>query len=889
MTLHSGARLGPYEILSPLGAGGMGEVYRARDTRLGREVALKVLPAEFSGDPERLQRFEQEARAASALNHPNIVVVHDVGRVDSVFYLAMELVEGTALRELIVTGALPIKRLLPLATQIADGLARAHAAGIVHRDLKPENVMVTEDGFVKILDFGLAKLVLLSAEKMASAPTAAFGAPRTESGVVLGTVGYMSPEQAAGRPVDHRSDQFSLGAILYEMATGQRAFRGGSAAETLAAIIQREPDPVGVLRPEVPAPLSWVIERCLAKAPAERYESTRDLARDLANLRDRASSASLAGQAAGASPARMARPTVLWVVTSLALLTAAWIAAAHFRERPLRPPPVRFLVAPPEKVTLSSDQAELHNLAVSPNGSRIAFVASLEGQSRIWVRPLDALSATSLAGTEGASSPFWSSDGAFLGFFADGKLKTIAIAGGPAQTVCPTAGANTGAWGRTGTILFTQAFSPKDGLYSVPASGGEPRQITGDSGDFSGGRWPRFLQDGRRFLFLSWSPKDKTKFLVSGEIGSPEIRRVGPLRSRVEISGAGDLFYVREGVLVARAFDSSTLRFTGEAVPVAEGIPYFSSTGWAPFSVSENGVVAYQASAAESPLRWLDRKGLTIATLGPPGEYSSVRLSPDGRKAAVEKKDSTTGQSDLWIADLSRGVMTRFTADPGSESSPVWSPDGAEIAFVSHGVASPTLRRKRLDELSGGEILVKEGFSTPSDWSRDGRFIAYNNAGPKSGWDMWLLPLSGDRKPYPFRQTPFNEGAPTFSPDGRWVAFLSDESALLQMYVMSSSGSGPKWQVSSGGGVALDRPHWRRDGKELFHVAADHQLMSVPVKTDASNFEPGSPVPLFRIDSENLGGYDVSADGQRFLTSSGKGLGSQPITVILNWAAQGKK
>jgi eukaryotic-like serine/threonine-protein kinase len=545
-------------------------------------------------------------------------------------------------------------------------------------------------------------------------------------------------------------------------------------------------------------------------------------------------------------------------------------------------------VPPPEKATLSSDQAELHNLALSPDGSRIAFVASLEGQSRIWVRPLDALSATPLAGTEGASSPFWSPDGAFLGFFAETKLKTIAVAGFPAQTVCPTAGANSGAWGPTGTILFTQAFSPKDGLYSVPASGGEPRQITGDSGDFSGGRWPRFLPDGRRFLFLSWNAKEKTKFLVSGELGSPEIRRVAPLRSRVEISGAGDLFYVREGVLVARAFDSSTLRFTGEPVPVAERIPYFSPTGWAPFSVSENGVVAYQAGAAEAPLRLLDRKGQTVATLGPPGEYSSVRLSPDGRKAAVEKIDPATGLSDLWIADLSREVMTRFTADPGSESSPIWSPDGAEIAFVSHGVASPTLRRKRLDDTSNGEVLVKEGFPTPSDWSRDGRFIAFNNLGSKTGFDMWLLPLSGDLKPQLFRQTPFNEGLPAFSPDGRWVAFLSDESAVPQMYVTSSSGSGPKWQVSSGGGVALGRPRWRGDGKELFHEAADRQLMSVPVKTDASTFEPGSPVPLFRIDSESMSGYDVSADGQRFLTSSGIALGSQPITVLLNWRPTGR-
>jgi len=882
--INAGTRLGPYEIVAAIGAGGMGEVYRARDTRLSREVALKVLPSEVSADPDRLRRFEQEARAASALNHPNIVVVYDVGRSNSISFIAMEWVQGKSLRDLMISGPLAIRKLLPLATQLAEGLARAHAAAIVHRDLKPENVMVSEDGFVKILDFGLAKLALTSADKLSVAPTAVIEAPRTEAGTVLGTVGYMSPEQAAGREVDYRSDQFSFGAILYEMVTGRRAFRGDSAAETLAAIIREEPEPLASVRPEVPSPLGWVIERCLAKEPAERYESTRDLARDLATLRDRVASASLAGLAAGTLPRRIARSgRIAWAAAALATLAALVLAVVHFRQRPSRPPPVRFLVSPPEKATLSSDEPELHNLAVSPDGSRIAFVASLEGQSRIWVRPLDALSATPLAGSEGASSPFWSPGGAILGFFADGKLKTIAVTGGPAQTVCPTAGANTGAWGRTGTILFTQAFSPKDGLYSVPASGGEPRQITADSGDFSGGRWPRFLPDGRRFLFLSWSAKDKTKFLASGELGSTEIRRVAPLKSRVEISGAGDLFYVREGVLVATAFDSSRLRFAGEAVPVAERIPYFSPTGWAPFSVSENGVVAYQAGAVESPLRWLDRKGQTVATLGPPGEYSSVRLSPDGRKAAVEKIDPATGLSDLWIADLSRGVMTRFTADPGSESSPVWSPDGAEIAFVSHGVASPTLRRKRLDDSSGGEILVKEGFPTPTDWSRDGRIIAYHTLGPKTGFDMWLLPLSGDRKPYPLRQTPFNEGVPTLSPDGRWVAFLSDESAVLQMYVMSSSGSGPKWQVSSGGGVALGRPRWRGDSKEIFHVAADRQLMSVPVKTDAGNFEPGSSVPLFRIDSKNLGGYDVSADGHRFLTSSGAGLGSQPIAVILNW------
>jgi eukaryotic-like serine/threonine-protein kinase len=885
MPLSPGARLGPYEILSPLGVGGMGEVYRARDTRLERTVAVKVLPEEFAHEPERLRRFEGEARSASALSDPHIVTVFDVGEANGIHFFASELIEGSDLRHLLESGALPVKKALDLAAQITSGLAAAHEKGIVHRDLKPENILITKSGLAKIADFGLAKLVESSAAKISQFPTS--DGHQTSAGVIMGTVAYMSPEQARGASLDFRSDQFAFGSILYEMLAGRRPFRGDSSTEALAAILRDEPEPLEKAAPNAPAPIWWIAERCLAKEPAERYESTRDLARDLATLRDRIASASLAGLAAGTLPRRFGRSgRIAWAAAALATLAALILAAVHFRQRPLRRSPARFLVAPPEKATLSSGLGEWHNLAVSPDGSRIAFVASLEGKSRIWVRPLDALSAESLAGTEGGDSPFWSPDGASVGFFADEKLKTIAAGGGPAQTICPAAGQKGGAWGRTGTILFTQTFSPKDGLYSVPASGGEPRQITGDSGDFSGVRWPRFLPDGRRFLFLASSAKEKAKVLVSGELGSSEIRRVAPIRSRVELSADGDLFYVRDGVLVMQAFDFSTLHLTSDPVPVAEKIPYFSPTGWAPFSVSENGVVAYQAGAAESPLRWLDRKGQAVATLGPPGDYSSVRLSPDGRKAVVEKIDPATGLSDLWIADISRDVLTRFTADPGSESSPVWSPDGTEIAFVSHGIAPPTLRRKRLDDSSGGEILAKEGFPFPTAWSRDGRFIAYFTMGPK--YAMWLLPLSGDRKPSPFRQTQFNEGGLTFSPDGRWVAFLSDESALPQLYVASSSGSGPKWQVSSGP-IDTKLPRWRGDGQELFYVAADRQLTSVPVKTNAGTFEPGSPVPLFRIQSEGLSGYDVSADGQRVLTSSGRSLGSQPITVMLNWAAQGKK
>jgi eukaryotic-like serine/threonine-protein kinase len=861
----------------------MGEVYRARDTRLGRTVAIKILPEAFAADRERLSRFEQEARAVSSLNHPNIVVVYDVGHDGEASYFAMELVEGKTLRELTASGPLPVKRILSLASQIADGLANAHGAGIVHRDLKPDNVVVNSDGHVKILDFGLAKFTRPEGGNLTAAPTAAQEAPRTDAGIVLGTAGYMSPEQAAGRAVDYRSDQFAFGSILYEMVTGRRAFAGASPAESLAAIIQKEPESAASLQPDAPTPLLWLIERCHAKEPADRYESTRDLARDLATLKDRAASGSLTALEAGRPSKRLSRGgRAGWAAAVLATLAAIVLAAVHFRERPRRPPPVRFFVPPPERASFSSEAAEFHNLAVSPDGSRIAFVASLEGVTRIWIRPLDALSAAPLAGTEGANSPFWSPDGAFLGFFADQKLKTIAAGGGPVQSVCAASLRGSGAWGRAGTILFTRLFTERDGLYAVEASGGEPRLIAGESGDFAGARWPLFLSDGRRFLFLTRSRKDSTTVLASGELGSPEIRRLDPVPSRVEVSGE-NLFYVREGVLVARLFDPKTLRLTGEPVPVAERIQYFSPSGAAPFSVSDNGVIAYHTAVTEAPLRWLDRKGQIVGTVGSLGVYSAVNLSPDGRKAAVEKVDPSSGKSDIWIADLSRGAMTRFTADPGSESWPLWSPDGGEIVFAAHDAGRSGLFRKRVDDGSGEEVLLEEGFPWPTDWSRDGKFIAYHNIGGKAQFQMWLLPFSGDRKPIPFHQSSFREGYPAFSPDMRWVAFLSDESAAPQVYVAPSFGSSRKWQVSSGGGVALMRPRWRGDGKELFYVGADHQVMSVPIQSEAGGLDPGSPVALFPIETANGLGYDVQADGQRFLVCSGTGMGSKPITVLLNW------
>jgi Tol biopolymer transport system component len=877
MTLSAGSRLGPYEIVSPLGAGGMGEVYRAKDTRLDRTVAVKVLPAHLSSSAESRQRFEREAKTISQLSHPHICALYDVGREGETEYLVMEYLEGETLSDRLAKGALPLEQTLRYGIEIADALDKAHRQGIVHRDLKPGNVMLTKSG-VKLLDFGLAKAIAPAASPAAltSLPTA-MGSPNlTQEGTILGTFQYMAPEQLEGKEADARTDIFAFGATVYEMATGKKAFSGSSRASLITAIMSSEPAAISSLQPMTPPALDRVVKTCLAKDPEDRWQSAADVAKELRWA--------VEAPAVAVEPSARRRERVAWIACGAAVLAAVGLAIFHFPQRPTRPQPVRFSILPPENAKFRVG-VEFHNVAVSPDGSRVAFVAVREGQDTIWMRLLDAQSPLSLPATEGASSPFWSPDGASLGFFADGKLKKISLAGGPAQTICDASGKNAGAWGRAGTMLFTQIFSPKDGLYAVPASGGAAQPI---SVAYEQIRWPYFLPDGRRFLCLGRSPKEWAGFLLAGDLDSPEVHRVAPLQSRVELSRNGELFYVREGNLVARAFDPTKLRFTGDAVPVAEKMPYFSPTGWAPFAVSETGVLAYQAWSAPPQLRWVDRKGQTVGTVGPPGLYSSLRLSPDGRKAAIEKKDPATGTSDLWIGELSREVMTRFTSEPGLESCPVWSADGSEIAFISHGMAPEVIRRERLADSGGGEVLVSaKGFPIPSDWSSDGRVLAYQNLDEKTGWDIWVQPVSGTGKAFPFRQTHFNEAFASFSPDGRWVVFLSDESGRTEVYAAPFPESGPKWQVSTAGASQEEPLRWRGDGKELFYVAADGQLMAVPVRPRPGSFESGAPVPLFRLDSEVWSGYDVAADGQRFLVSSLQ-EDSLPITVVLNRAGEPK-
>jgi len=887
MTLFAGTRVGMFEILGPLGAGGMGEVYRARDVRLEREVAIKVLPAEFSSDPARLKRFEKEARGASALNHPSIVTIYEIGSEGPTPFIAMELVSGKTLREILLAGPLPSKKLLAIAAQIGDGLAAAHDAGIVHRDLKPENVMITPGGAVKILDFGLAKLTRKSLDSGEGAqPTMS----RTEPGGLLGTVTYMSPEQAAGQPATYRSDQFSMGSILYEMATGKKAFQREHAVDTLAAILHEEPVPVATLRPDAPAPLVWVIDRCLAKEPGDRYDSTKDLSRDLATLRDRASSATFPGLVAGPAVKAGARrlAAVAWILAIVAAVSAAALAVDRLRHRAAPAQPVRFTIAyPPDATQANTTQfVEWHNLTVSPDGKRIAFVAAAGRRPQIWVRPLDGLAAQPVSGTEGARSPFWSPDGNSLAFFADEKLKRIPVSGGIAQVLCPTSSImNAGSWGSRGTIVFAQNEWKEARIFAVPQSGGTPRELTsgGDWKKFPTLVWPRFLPDGRRFLVLG--VKDEGMTLLAGDVESSEVRRVGELFSRFEFARPDSLFYVRGGTLEVRPFDPKGLRFTGPPRSVAEGLPYFSGPGWAPFSVSHRGVLAYQADPVGKPLEWVDRRGNPLGSAGPPGPFGGLRLSNDGRRVAVERYAPGTGFPFLWVTDISRNVMARLTVQGGLEQHPVWSPDGNRIIFSQYTFLKIKLANDSTDD--GQELLPGDNYF-PMDWSLDGKLFLYVHFDHKAGRaNVCLLPMTGDRKPVVFRDAlasggPNGAGAAALSPDSRWIAFVSDKSGREEAYVAPVSGSG-QWQVSTDG-VAGQPIRWRRDGRELFYVAADHLLMSVAVETGGGVIQLAAPVPLFRVDSASFGSYDVAPDGQRFLRSPS--VGALPITVALDWKAQ---
>jgi serine/threonine protein kinase len=855
MDLKPGDKLGPYELLSPIGEGGMGEVWKARDTRLDRDVALKVSKSEFTA------RFEREARAIAAFNHPNICQLYDVGPN----YLVMELIDGVPLK-----GPLPVEKAVEYAGQILDALDAAHRKGFTHRDLKPANILVTKQG-IKLLDFGLAK------QATGLGPDDVTRAAITMQGQITGTLQYMAPEQLQGKEADARSDIFAFGCVLYEMLSGAKAFGGSTAASVIASILEREPEPL-----KTTPPLDRVIKTCLAKDPDERFQAARDLKRDLIWAVHADAGVTVRPRASWAWIAAVAAPTLL----------LAALAFLHFREKPPEMPVARSTILPPEKTSFRFDVAPNGAPALSPDGRRMVFGGQSEdGVSRLWVRALDSMTAQPLSGTEGATAsyPFWSPDSRSIGFSANGKLKKIDLSGGPAVTLADAPSFRGASWSPLGVILFAPTNTGT--LQRIAAAGGTATPITtlDPARKENSHRWPWFLPDGRHFLYDSGIPTSNDATIYVGSLDSHETRIVAQANSNA-IYASGYLLFLRDNTLMAQPFEAERLATMGEALPLAEQIA-FNSSARGFFAVSSTGTLVFQSAVqAELELSWLDRTGKRLATVGEPGPLFRTSLSPDGKRATVSVYDRAARNYDLWIYDLVRNLRSRFTFDPANEYEGVWSPDGSQIVFSSDRKGHRDLYRRLASGAGAEELLYADGLTkTPMSWSPDGKFMMYSVHDPKTEYDLLVLPLKGDRKPFPFLKTQFSEQSGQFSPDGRWIAYQSDESGRQEIYMAPFPSTGGKRQVSLAGGIF---PRWRGDGKELFYVAPDGRLMAAEIGIKGAEVEIGAVRPLFV--GPVLAGdgykYDVSADGQRILAVVPIGQAApEPLTLVQNWPAALKK
>jgi serine/threonine protein kinase len=889
MVLSPGTRLGPYEVTAQIGVGGMGEVYRATDTHLGRNVAIKVLPDAFAHDAERLARFEREARTLAALNHPNIAAVYELEKSAGTHALVMELVEGPTLADRVARGAMPLDEALPIAKQMAEALEAAHELGIIHRDLKPANVKVRPDGTVKVLDFGLAKAMEpggISDPHVSQSPTITTPA-MTQMGVILGTAAYMSPEQAKGRAADRRSDMWAFGCVVYEMLAGRRAFAGDDIADTLANVLRGEPD-WNLLPPETPAPIHRLLRRCLVKDPKRRVGdvSTARIEIDDAEHHQSEPDRSLASR-----PSHRERIILLSMLALVTLVAGVAIVLA------LRPEPSRSEMRLEITTPPTTDPA---SLAISPDGEKLVFVANSDGRPMLWLRPLASVAARPLPRSDGATYPFWSPDSRSVGFFAEGKLKRVDIDGGSAQTLTNvlTAAARGGSWGRDGTILFANVGSP---ILRIPATGGEPTAVTrletSQGGAPISHRFPQFLPDGRHFLYYLQGSSDVTGVYVAQLDGSNR-RRLLAADAAASFAPSGHLLFVRQGTLFAQNFDPTALALTGNPFSVAESVVIdAASTNLAALSSSAAGRLVYRTGSAsrQRKLVWFDRSGKEIAKVGDPDDDGALNpsLSPDGRYVALQR--TVNANPDIWLIDIARGVRSRLTFETSTEYAAVWSPDGSRIAFNSNPKNVYDLYQKSAAGIGSEQLLLTTPqLKTPMDWSPDGRFLLYRSLDPTMNWDLWALPLEGDRKPFPVVQTNFEERDGQFSPDGRWIAYVSNESGRFEIYIQPFSGPegkfAGKWQISTNGGGQV---RWRRDGKEVFYVGLDGKLMAVPIRISlrGTSVEPTAPVPLFAARLAGLGGstlpqYMVAADGQSFLMNTVTEDTASPITVVLNWTTK---
>ncbi len=893
MALASGTKLGPYEIQSPLGAGGMGEVYRARDTRLDRTVAVKILPSHLSENLEARQRFDREARTILSVNHPNICTLHDVGHQDGIDYLVMEYLEGETLADRLRKGPLPIEQVLKYGIEICEGLDKAHRNGVVHRDLKPGNIMLTKTG-AKLMDFGLAKASVGGSgvnSAVVSGLTATLTAPPgshplTAQGSVVGTFQYMAPEQVEGREADPRSDIFALGALLYEMATGKRAFEGKTAASAMAAVLEREPPAISSVQPMTPPALERLVSTCLAKDADERWQTVHDVKLQLRQIVEGGSQVSASGAAAAVAPTRKHPSTLAWAVAAVLGAVAAGALLMVYAGSQKQLPVLTLAINPPEKTHFNLSGDDSGPAVISPDGRYVVFSAAGSTGTQLYLRPLDSASAQPMPGTEGATFPFWSPDSKSIGFFTGSKLKRTDVGSQAPIALCDVSMGRGGSWGQDGTIIAALTYS--SGISQIPAGGGTPTLITKlDNAKYTSHRWPYFLPDGKHFLYNAVnhnSPTSPDTGVFFASLDGSENRLLFHTTSSA-IYANGYLLSVRDNALVAQPFDPSRGKFTGEERALNENVSLDGGLWRANLSASNVGVLVYasgNASGTQS-MTWFDRGGKALGTVGERGGYTELNLSPDEKRVAVT--DGNTAAATIWVHDLQSKLKTRLTFGSGVERFPVWSHDGRRVAFTSG-------QAKQISVIDvGGGVAAQTLLTVPdgsldmlADWSADGRFLLFNQ-GIGMNQQVWVLPLFGDRKPFQFgEQNGLITQTGAFSPDGRWAAYQSVENGQLQIFVAPFPWTGAKWQVAAGA-----FPSWRADGKEIYYYDFTG-IGASEVDGSGSAFRVSGSKHLFSVTMRGLSReYSATHDGQRFLAISETEGSSQSLNLVQDWTAELKK